>query len=164
MGLTQGGAPCGRLPWAILGRAFGAENQRQQKTTNYQWVTDYSELADCAAEMLAFIDRHGELLRKIDADLDAHGLRKKARRHRQRQAAGEASPAALDRHVRQGDENPSIGIILCKEKSRTIGEYALHNANNPIGVATYEITRTLPKALKGQLPSPKDITHLLEDL
>jgi hypothetical protein len=27
----QGGAPCRRLPWAILGRAFGAENQRQQK-------------------------------------------------------------------------------------------------------------------------------------
>ncbi|OQC12911.1 MAG: hypothetical protein BWX73_02631 [Lentisphaerae bacterium ADurb.Bin082] len=72
--------------------------------------------------------------------------------------------AALDRQVRQEDENPSIGIILCKEKSRTIVEYALHNASNPIGVATYEITRTLPKALKGQLPSPKDIAHLLEDL
>jgi len=72
--------------------------------------------------------------------------------------------AALDRQVRQEDENPSIGIILCKEKSRTIVEYALHNASNPIGVATYKITRTLPKALKGQLPSPKDIAHLLEDL
>jgi len=72
--------------------------------------------------------------------------------------------AALDRQVRQDDENPSIGIILCKEKSRTIVEYALHDARKPIGVATYEITKTLPKALKGQLPSPKDIAHLLEDL
>ena len=72
--------------------------------------------------------------------------------------------AALDRQVRQEDENPSIGIILCKEKSRTIVEYALHDARKPIGVATYEITKTLPKALKGQLPSPKDIAHLLEDL
>ena len=71
---------------------------------------------------------------------------------------------ALDRQVRQEDENPSIGIILCKEKSRTIVEYALHDARKPIGVATYEITKTLPKALKGQLPSPKDIAHLLEDL
>lgn len=71
---------------------------------------------------------------------------------------------ALDRQVRQEDENPSIGIILCKEKSRTIVEYALHDAHKPIGVATYEITRILPKALKGQLPSPKDIAHLLEDL
>ena len=72
--------------------------------------------------------------------------------------------AALDRQVRQEDENPSIGIILCKEKSRTIVEYALHDARKPIGVATYEITKTLPKALKGQLPSPQDIAHLLEDL
>jgi predicted nuclease of restriction endonuclease-like (RecB) superfamily len=71
---------------------------------------------------------------------------------------------ALDRQVRQEDENPSIGIILCKEKSRTIVEYALHDARKPIGVATYEITKTLPKALKGQLPSPKEIAHLLEDL
>ncbi|MCF8084413.1 MAG: DUF1016 domain-containing protein, partial [Deltaproteobacteria bacterium] len=71
---------------------------------------------------------------------------------------------ALDRLVRQEDENPSIGIILCKEKNRTIVEYALHDARKPMGVATYEITRTLPKSLKGQLPSPKEIAHLLEDL
>ena len=72
--------------------------------------------------------------------------------------------AALDRQVRQEDENPSIGIILCKEKSRTIVEYALHDANKPIGVATYEITRTLPRELKGQLPRPEEIAALLEGL
>lgn len=71
---------------------------------------------------------------------------------------------ALDRQVRQEDENPSIGIILCKEKSRTIVEYALRDTRKPIGVATYEVTRTLPKALKGQLPSPKAIAQLLEDI
>jgi len=71
---------------------------------------------------------------------------------------------ALDRQVRQEDENPSIGIILCKEKSRTIVEYALHDANKPIGVATYEITKTLPKELKGQLPRPEEIAALLEGL
>ena len=72
--------------------------------------------------------------------------------------------AALDRQVRQADENSSIGIILCKEKSRTIVEYALHDANKPIGVATYEITRTLPSELKGQLPRPEEIAALLEGL
>lgn len=72
--------------------------------------------------------------------------------------------AALDRQVRQEDENHSIGIILCKEKNRTIVEYALHDARKPIGVATYEITRSLPKALKGQLPSPKEIAALLEGI
>ncbi len=71
---------------------------------------------------------------------------------------------ALDRQVRQPDENPSIGIILCKEKSRTIVEYALHDARKPIGVATYRIQRSLPKALQGQLPSPEQIARLLEKL
>lgn len=71
---------------------------------------------------------------------------------------------ALDRQVRQDDENPSIGIILCKEKSRTIVEYALHDAKKPIGVATYQITQTLPKALQGQLPPPEDIVALLEGI
>lgn len=71
---------------------------------------------------------------------------------------------ALDRQVRQEDENPSIGIILCKEKSRTIVEYALHDATKPIGVATYQITKTLPKEFKGQLPKPEEIAALLDGL
>ncbi|MGI6460881.1 MAG: PDDEXK nuclease domain-containing protein [Candidatus Hydrogenedentales bacterium] len=71
---------------------------------------------------------------------------------------------ALDRQLRQEDENSSIGIILCKEKSRTIVEYALHNSRKPIGVATYKITRTLPRELKGQLPRPEEIAALLQEI
>jgi len=71
--------------------------------------------------------------------------------------------AALDRQVREDGENPSIGIILCKEKNRTIVEYALHDARKPIGVATYRVVRRLPRELKGQLPSPDEIAKLLED-
>lgn len=72
--------------------------------------------------------------------------------------------AALDEQVRHEDENPSIGIILCKEKKRTVVEYALRDASKPIGVATYEITKTLPKDLQGQLPSPGEIAALLEEM
>ena len=70
--------------------------------------------------------------------------------------------AALDRTVREPDENPSIGIILCKEKKRTVVEYALHDARKPIGVATYRISRQLPKELEGQLPAPQEIARLLD--
>lgn len=70
---------------------------------------------------------------------------------------------ALDRQVREDGENPAIGIILCKEKKRTIVEYALIPAGKPIGVATYRIVKRLPKALKGQLPSPEQIARILED-
>ena len=69
---------------------------------------------------------------------------------------------ALDKTVRQEDENPSIGIILCKEKSRTIVEYALHDARKPIGVSTYKTVKRLPKDYQGRLPSPKEISRLLE--
>jgi len=71
---------------------------------------------------------------------------------------------ALDRQVRQEDENPSIGIILCKEKNRTVVEYALYEARKPIGVATYKIMKHLPENLKGQLPSPQEISDLLEGI
>lgn len=71
---------------------------------------------------------------------------------------------ALDRQVRQEDENPSIGIILCKGKDRTIVEYALHDVKKPIGVATYRIVKRLPTELKGQLPSPEEISRLLKGI
>lgn len=71
--------------------------------------------------------------------------------------------AALDAQVRLEGENASIGIILCKEKSRTIVEYALHDARKPIGVATYRTVKRLPKELKGQLPAPEQIIKLLEE-
>ena len=69
---------------------------------------------------------------------------------------------ALDRQVREEGEKPAIGIILCKEKNRTVVEYALHDARKPIGVATYRMVKRLPKELKGQLPSPDEIAKLLK--
>ncbi|MGA2261993.1 MAG: DUF1016 domain-containing protein [Acidobacteriota bacterium] len=69
---------------------------------------------------------------------------------------------ALNAQVREPGENFSIGIILCKEKNRTIVEYALHDARKPIGVATYRTVKRLPKELKGQRPAPEDIIKLLE--
>jgi predicted nuclease of restriction endonuclease-like (RecB) superfamily len=70
---------------------------------------------------------------------------------------------ALDKQAREEGENPTIGIILCKEKNRTIVEYALLPAGKPIGVAAYQIVKRLPKELKGQLPSPEQIAKLLEE-
>lgn len=69
--------------------------------------------------------------------------------------------AALDDLVRLKDENPSIGIILCKTKERAVVEYALRESNKPIGVATYRIVRRLPANLRGELPEPAQIEKLL---
>ena len=60
--------------------------------------------------------------------------------------------------------NPSIGIILCKDRDRTIVEYALRESNKPIGVAAYRVVSTLPRELVGQLPAPEQIVRLLEGI
>lgn len=72
--------------------------------------------------------------------------------------------AALDDLVRMPDENPSVGIILCKAKNKTIVEYALKESGKPIGVGSYRVVSTLPDELKGQLPAPDQISKLMEDL
>jgi hypothetical protein len=70
--------------------------------------------------------------------------------------------SVLDNTVKLPDENPSIGIILCKSKQRTIVEYALKDSNKPIGVSTYQIVSTVPQELKNQLPDPEQVAKLLE--
>lgn len=72
--------------------------------------------------------------------------------------------AALDDLVKLEDENPSIGIILCKDKSKTIVEYTLRDSNKPIGIGTYHLVKKLPKELKGQLPTVEQIEGLLGEI
>ena len=70
----------------------------------------------------------------------------------------------LDDKVKLQDENPSIGIILCKEKNNIVVEYALRNIKKPVGVAKYYLTKKLPAKLLKQLPSPSVIENKLKEL
>ena len=63
----------------------------------------------------------------------------------------------LDDYVRLPGENPSIGIILCKRKDRFEVEYALRGQTKPMGVARYIFSKTLPRKMAGELPSPNQI-------
>lgn len=69
---------------------------------------------------------------------------------------------ALDEQIKLPDENPSIGIIICKSKDKTYVEYALKNINMPIGVATYQLRNTLPEEMKEMLPEPEEIVKRLK--
>jgi predicted nuclease of restriction endonuclease-like (RecB) superfamily len=69
--------------------------------------------------------------------------------------------AALDDLARMPEENPSIGIILCKTKSRTIVEYSLRESRKPMGVASYKVVRDLPADLRGELPTTDQISELM---
>ena len=63
----------------------------------------------------------------------------------------------LNDRERAREDNPSIGIILCAEKDDVEVEFALKSKGNPIGVAEYQLVPTLPKELKGKLPSAEEL-------
>lgn len=69
---------------------------------------------------------------------------------------------ALDEQVKLPEENPSIGIIICKSKDKTVVEYTLKQSNAPIGVATYKVHNTLPENMKELLPTPEEIAMRLK--
>jgi len=71
---------------------------------------------------------------------------------------------ALNEQVKLQDENDSIGIIICKSKDKTVVEYALKTASQPIGVSTYTVTANLPDRFVGLLPSREEIQERLEGL
>jgi predicted nuclease of restriction endonuclease-like (RecB) superfamily len=65
--------------------------------------------------------------------------------------------SVLNDKIKLPHENDSIGIIICKEKNRTIVEYSLKTSSMPIGVATYTTTARLPKNYAHLLPDRKEI-------
>lgn len=69
--------------------------------------------------------------------------------------------AALDKYVKLPDENPSIGIILCKTKNEEIVELSFSDTSKPMGVATYRTSQELPQRIREALPNMDDLKKLL---
>jgi len=67
--------------------------------------------------------------------------------------------SAVDDLLRHPDDQPSIGLILCRTKRRLVVEYALRDLNKPVGVSSYElkILESLPDELKGRLPTIEEL-------
>lgn len=69
--------------------------------------------------------------------------------------------SALDTYIRKPHENPSIGIILCREMNQTFVEFAVRDYNKPMGVATYRASKDMPERLRNALPDIEDLKKLL---
>ena len=69
--------------------------------------------------------------------------------------------AALDKYVKLPDENPSIGIILCKTKNDEIVELSFSDTSKPMGVATYRTSQELPLEIRQALPDMEDLKKLM---
>ncbi len=71
--------------------------------------------------------------------------------------------AVADKQLRSSHDNPTIGILICKNKNEVVAEYALQDIRKPIGVSEYELTRFFPKEFKGSLPTIEEIEEKLNE-
>lgn len=69
---------------------------------------------------------------------------------------------AVDSQLKTEHDQPTIGILLCKNKDKIVAEYALSDINKPIGISEYQLTQSLPETLKPSLPSIEEIEAELE--
>jgi predicted nuclease of restriction endonuclease-like (RecB) superfamily len=72
--------------------------------------------------------------------------------------------SAVDDLLRQQDDRPTIGLLLCRERNRLVVEYALRDVRKPIGVAQWEtrLVAALPKELRGTLPTVDELERGLD--
>ena len=70
---------------------------------------------------------------------------------------------AVDEQVKHPQDNPTIGLLLCKSKNKVVAEYALRQNTQPLGVAEYKLIESLPPELATDLPSIEQIEQELMD-
>lgn len=68
---------------------------------------------------------------------------------------------AVDEQLKQETDNLTLGILLCKTRSKLVAEYALRNISSPIGVSEFQLTKAMPKELKTSLPSIEQLENEL---
>ncbi len=68
---------------------------------------------------------------------------------------------AVDRQIKNEQDNPTIGLLLCKSKNKVVAEYALGDKTQPMGIAEYKLLESLPAELQTSLPSIEQIENEL---
>ena len=65
--------------------------------------------------------------------------------------------SAVDAQLKKDTDNPTIGLLLCKNKNNLVAEYSLKDMSKPMGISEYKLSSVLPDAYSEQLPSVEDI-------
>ena len=101
------------------------------------------------------------ILDEIDSDLDVDALK-----------IGEFKPeyagklsfylTAIDEQVKEVNDNPTIGLLLCRHKNNVVAEYTLRDMNKPMGVSEYRIKDYLPENLQNELPSIEELITIVK--
>jgi len=71
--------------------------------------------------------------------------------------------SAVDAILKKPEDQPSIGLLLCKSKNKLVAEYALKDMSKPMGISEYRLTSALPKELEQQFPTADDIRNRISN-
>ena len=66
--------------------------------------------------------------------------------------------------LKKEDDNPTIGILLCRDEHKLTAELALKDINKPVGVSEYKLLQDIPEYLQSQLPKAEDIEMHIKDI
>ena len=72
--------------------------------------------------------------------------------------------SAIDEQVKGKQDQPSIGLILCKQANKIIAEYVIRDTSKPIGIAQYKIIKRIPKNLQDFLPAKAELKNRLKNI
>jgi hypothetical protein len=61
-------------------------------------------------------------------------------------------------------DNPTLGILVCKEKNNAVAKYALGSSSQPLGISEYDLTEVIPDDYKSSLPTIEEIEEEFKDL
>ena len=64
---------------------------------------------------------------------------------------------------KEGRDNPTIGILICKEKDSLVAQYALEASSQPLGISEYELAKLYPEKVEGTIPTIEEIEQNLGD-
>lgn len=70
---------------------------------------------------------------------------------------------AVNHILKRPEDNPTIGLLICKTKDNVLAQYSLEASSQPIGISEYELTKLYPANFKGTLPSIEDIENELKN-
>lgn len=70
---------------------------------------------------------------------------------------------AVDCRMRGQDDNPTIGLLICKDKEDVVAEYTLADIHKPLGVSAYDLRNILPEEFKSSLPTIEEIERNMKD-
>ncbi len=70
---------------------------------------------------------------------------------------------ACNHILKNSNDNPTIGLLVCKSKDNTLAQYALEGSNQPIGISAYELEQLYPTKVEGLIPTIEEIESKLND-